>query len=299
MRKFIFLLIAFFVIKSVAAQELRCSISVNSSKIQGTNKQVFRTMQTAMNELMNTTRWTNKVFDYDERIECTLMFNLTEQISADEFRGTLQVQASRPVFDTSYKTPLFNFKDKDIQFKYVEFQPLKYNPSTKPTQLTALLAYYAYMIIGLDFDSFSEQGGTPYFSKAENIVNLMQNSRFSGWKPYETKRNRYWLVENLMNSSYAKFRECYYRYHLKGLDIMSDKLTEGRTEIADCIRLLQKVYRTNPNTYVLRIFFDAKADEIVNIFTQAFNEEKKRVYNVVKEIDAANLTKYKKIIERK
>ncbi len=299
MRRFIIITIAIFMAIPTIAQELRCSVQVNSQKIQGTNKQVFRTMQVAMSELMNTTRWTNKVFSYDERIECTLMFNLTEQISADEFKGTLQIQVSRPVFNTSYNTVLLNFKDKDIQFKYVEFQPLKYSETTKPNELTALLAYYAYVIIGLDFDTFSPEGGTAYFAKAENIVNMMQNSKVSGWKAYESKRNRYWLIENILNSAYSSVRECYYRYHRQGLDRMADKLTDGRSEIADCIRLMQKAYRANPSTFILRIFFDAKADEIVNIFSESFSEEKKRVYNIVKEIDPSHLSKYKKIINQK
>ncbi len=299
MRKFIIIVTALLLGMPTIAQELRCSVQVNNQKIQGTNKQVFRTMQMAINELMNTTRWTDKVFSYDERIECTLMFNITEQVSADEFHGTLQIQASRPVYNTSYNTVLLNFKDKDIQFKYVEFQSLKYNETSKPSQLTALLAYYAYVIIGLDFDTFSPEGGTPYFAKAENIVNIMQNSKFAGWKAYEGKRNRYWLIENLSNSNYSKVRECYYRYHLKGLDKMADKLTDGRREIADCIRLMQKVYRATPNAFILQVFFDAKSDEIVNIFKEAFSEEKKRVYNIVKEIDPANLPKYKTIIKKK
>lgn len=299
MRKFIIITIAIFMAVPTVAQELRCNVQVNSQKIQGTNKQVFRTMQTAMSELMNTTRWTNNVFSYDERIECTLMFNLTEQISADEFRGTLQVQVSRPVFNASYNTVLLNFKDKDIQFKYVEYQPLKFNETTKPTELTAILAYYAYVILGLDYDTFSLEGGAPYFAKAEQIVNMMQTSNVSGWKAYESKRNRYWLIENILNSAYSSVRECYYRYHRQGLDRMADKLTEGRGEIADCMRLMQKAYRAKPGAFILQLFFDAKADEIVNIFSESFSEEKKRVYNIVKEVDPSNLSKYKRIINKK
>ncbi len=299
MRRFIVIIIAFLMATPIIAQELRCNIQVSSQNIQGTNKQVFRSMNIAMNEFMNTTRWTNKVFSYDERIECTLMFTLTEQISADEFRGTLQIQASRPVFNASYNTVLLNFKDKDIQFKYVEFQPLKYNENTKPNELTALLAYYAYVIIGLDCDTFSPEGGTPYFTKAENIVNLMQNSKYRGWKAYESRHNRYWLIENILSSTYSSVRECYYRYHRHGLDKMADKLPEGRNEIADCMRLMQKAYRAKPGAFILQIFFDAKADEIVNIFSKSFNTEKKRVYNIVKEIDPSNLSKYKKLINQK
>lgn len=278
------------------SQELRCNIQIVSQKIQGTNKQVFRTMQTAVNEFMNSRRWTNHVYSYDERIECTFLFNLTEQISADEFKGSLQVQASRPVFNSSYNTVLLNFKDDDVQFKYVEYQSIDFNETVTPTNLTGLLAFYVNLILGLDYDTFAMDGGAPYYSKAEAIVNKMQNSNVTGWKAYESRDNRYWLIENLLNNSYSPVRECLYRYHRLGLDRMSDHLTESRAEIADSMKLLQKAYRAKPGAFILQIFFDAKADEIVNIFTESFNDEKKRVYNILSEIDPANIKKYNKII---
>nr|WP_320118673.1 DUF4835 family protein [uncultured Marinifilum sp.] len=296
MRKLFILLLTCLLSFPLFSQELRCNIQIVSQKIQGTNKQVFRTMQTAVNEFMNSRRWTNHVYSYDERIECTFLFNLTEQISADEFKGSLQVQASRPVFNSSYNTVLLNFKDDDVQFKYVEYQSIDFNETVTPTNLTGLLAFYANLILGLDYDTFAMDGGAPYYSKAEAIVNKMQNSNVAGWKAYESKDNRYWLIENILNNSYSPVRECLYRYHRLGLDRMSDHLTESRAEIADSMKLLQKAYRAKPGAFILQIFFDAKADEIVNIFTESFNDEKKRVYNILSEIDPANIKKYNKII---
>ncbi|GAB7088009.1 type IX secretion system protein PorD [Marinifilum fragile] len=299
MRKFFLVLFITLFSIPLFSQEFRCNVQVVSQKIQGTNKQVFRTMQTAINEFMNARRWTNHVYSYDERIECTFMFNLTEQISADEFRGSLQVQASRPVYNSSYNTVMLNFKDDDVQFKYVEYQTLDFNETVTPSELTGLLAYYAYLILGLDYDTFAMDGGAPYFAKAETIVGKMQNSNTTGWKAYESRDNRYWLIENILNNAYSPVRECLYRYHRLGLDRMSDHLTEARAEIAESLRLLQKAYRAKPGAFILTIFFDAKADELVNIFSESFTDEKKRVYNILSEIDPANIKKYKKIIGQK
>ena len=297
MRKLLLLLIVILSVLDAHSQELRCNIQVVSQQIQGTNKQVFRTMQTAIYEFVNNRSWTNHIYDQDEKIECNILINLTKQISSDEFKGTMQIQVRRPVFNSSFNTVLLNFKDNDIHFKYAEYQALDYNESNTPTGLTALLAYYANIIVGLDYDSFSLEGGTPYFTKAEEIVNKMQNSKYPGWKSFESKSNRYWLVENILNNSYRPVRECIYRYHRLGLDKMADKLTDGRSEIAESLRLLQKAHRAKPGSFFLQIFFDAKADELVKIFTESFNDEKKRAYNILSNIDPANLNKYKKIIK--
>lgn len=299
MRKSIILFLTFFVSIPLFSQELNCNVQVVSQQIQGTNKQVFRTLQSSIYEFMNNRRWTNHVYSYDERIECNILINLTEQVSADEFRGSIQVQARRPVYNSSYTTVLLNFKDDNVQFKYVEFQTLDYNESVVPTNLTGMLAYYAYIILGLDYDTFAMDGGSEYFSKAEGIVNKMQNSNVNGWKAFESRNNRYWLIENILNNAYSPVRECIYRYHRLGLDRMGDRLTEARAEIAESMKLLQKAYRAKPGAFILQIFFDAKADELVNIFSESFTDEKKRVYNILSEIDPANISKYNKIIGQK
>ncbi len=298
MRKILILLFIMISTLNVNSQELRCNVQVVSQQIQGTNKQVFRTMQTSVYEFVNNRKWTSHVYAQDEKIECNILINLTDQISSDEFKGTMQIQARRPVFNSSLNTVLLNFKDNNIHFKYAEYQALEYNETNTPTSLTALLAFYANIIVGLDYDSFALQGGTPYFTKAEAIVNKMQNSRYPGWKSFESKSNRYWLIENILNNSYRPVRECIYRYHRLGLDRMADKMTDGRAEIAESLRLLQKAHRAKPGAFILQIFFDAKSDELVKIFTESFNEEKKRAYNLLIDINPANLNKYKKILKQ-
>lgn len=299
MRKILIVLLAVMLYSPAFSQELRCNVQIVSQQIQGTNRQVFRTLQSSVYEFMNTRRWTDHVYTYDERIECTILINLTKQISADEFRGSMQVQVSRPVYNSSYNSVLLNYKDDDVQFKYVEYETLDFSESTTPSSLTGLLAYYAYIILGLDYDTYSMDGGGPYFAKAEEIVNKMQNSNMKGWKAFESRKNRYWLIENILNNAYSPVRECLYQYHRLGLDRMAERLTESRAEIAESLRLLQKAYRAKPGSFILQIFFDAKADELVNIFSESFTDEKKRVFNILSEIDPANIKKYNKIIGKK
>lgn len=286
---------------SILGQELKCNISVNSSKIQGTNRTTFQTLQTALYEFMNNTNWTDNVFSTEERIECNIQINLTDQVGSDQYKGTIQVQSRRPVYGTSYNTVLFNFLDNDLDFKYIEFDKLEFNENAQTSNLTSILAYYAYIIIGLDYDSFSFKGGTSYFLKAEKIVNNAQNAVEKGWKPYEgSRKNRYWLVENILNEKYSPIREVYYDYHRLGLDIMADKTVEGRSEIAESLSLLQKVYRDKPDPYLffLQVFLDAKSDELVNIFSESYTSEKTRVYNILAEIDPTRIDSYKKLTEQ-
>jgi hypothetical protein len=282
-------------------QELRCNIQLVTQQIQGTNKQIFQTLQTAMYEFMNNRNWTNHVYEYNERIECTILINLTEQLGADEFRGTIQIQSSRPAYNSTYNSTMFNFRDNDFRFRYIEFERLEFNEQTHLSNLTSVLAFYAYIIIGLDYDSFSAEGGTPYFQKAEAIVNNAQNVVEPGWKPYDgaRNRNRYWLIKNILDDEYRPIRQFLYRYHRLGLDLMDSKVNEGRAEIAESVRLLQEVYRQKPDPYLflLQLVFDAKADEFVNVFSDSFPEEKRRVVTILREIDPANSSKYDKIME--
>ena len=279
------------------AQDLRCNISISASRIQGANRTLFNTMQSDIYEFMNNRKWTEYKFGTDERIECNFFINLTEQISSDQFRGSIQVQLRRPVFNASYETVLLNIKDNDFDVKYVEYQTLEFNETTNKDNLTNILAYYAYIVIGMDFDSFYPDGGTEYYQKAQAIVNNSQNAREKGWKAYESERNRYWLVENLLNKSYSPMRSCIYEYHRLGLDIMPDKLEEGRAAIANSLKSVQKVFRTRPSLYILQVFFDAKADELVNIFSQSFPDERNRVVNILNECDPSNGSKYEKILK--
>ncbi len=283
------------------AQELLCNVSISSQKIQGSYQEKFRTMQRAIYEFMNNTVWTNNRFDPNERIECTILINLTEQISSDQFKGTLHIQSSRPVYNTAYNTTMFNYIDNQFQFTYVEFQPLEFDETAFLSNLTSVLAYYAYIIIGLDYDSFSMKGGTPYFLKAQQIVSNAQNAVEPGWKPFSgnRNRNRYWLIQNILDNNYAPVREFIYRYHRQGLDVMESQLAQGRAEIARSLELLRTVYRRKPDPYLLflNVVLDAKRDEIINIFSESFPDEKHRVYLIMKEIDPANVQKYDKMLK--
>ncbi|WP_299576477.1 DUF4835 family protein [uncultured Sunxiuqinia sp.] len=298
MKKLSFLVLFVFMLAgSLVAQELRCNISVSGQQIQGANRNVFQTMQADLYEFMNNRKWTDHVYSMDERIECNIYIRLTEQISSNEFKGSIQVQLRRPVFNSDYETPLLNIKDNDFQVEYVEYQALEFNETSNRDNLTNLMAFYAYIILGMDYDSFAPNGGTPYFQKAQQIVNNSQNVRYSGWKAYESERNRYWLIENIMNRSYAPFRDCIYQYHRLGLDRMYEQVEEGRAAIAESLKSIQKVFRSRPSLYILQIFFDAKSDELVNIFSKSYPDERNRVLSILNEVDPSNGSKYEKINE--
>mgnify|MGYP001221520102 FL=1 len=293
------LLILLFISGMSFSQELNCNVQVSAQKIQGSNRQVFITMQKDIYEFMNNTVWTNMIINYAERIDCNLLINLTDQLSADEFRGTIQIQLRRPVFNTTYNTTMLNFIDNNFQFRYVEFQPFEFDPNIHKSNLISVLAYYAYIIIGIDADSFSPEGGTEFFQVAEKIVTNAQNAPEPGWKPYDgsRNRNRYWLVKNILDKEYAGVRKFLYEYHINGLDKLESRASEARTNIVKSLRLIQETYRRKPDPYMyfLQIILDAKADEIVNVFAEAFPEEKERVLEILNEIDPANKAKYQKI----
>ncbi|PLX12968.1 MAG: DUF4835 domain-containing protein [Marinilabiliales bacterium] len=281
----------------LSAQELKCRVQVVSNQIQGTNKQIFQTLQSELYEFLNNTKWTKHVYDLDERIECTFLLNLEQQVSADEFKGTLQIQSSRPVYNSTYNSVMFNHKDDDLHFNYIEYQPLEFNESQHTSNLTSILAFYVYYILGLDYDSFAMEGGSEFFQKAEKIVNNAQNAPQSGWKAFEHGRNnRYWLIENIMNNKYSGVREFMYKYHRSGLDNMVAKPNEGRAEIAESLKLIQRVNRETPNLIIIKVIMTAKGDELVNIFSESFPDEKNRVFQILKELDPANTSKYQKIL---
>jgi hypothetical protein len=281
---------------AIGAQEFQCAVQVVSPQIQGSNKKVFETLQTAIMEFMNNQKWTNDKFAPEERIDCNIMINVAEMISIDEFKGSFQIQARRPVYDSNYYTVLLNHQDQDFHFKYVEFEPLIYNPNNFESNLVAVLAYYANIVLGLDYDSYSNNGGTPFFQEAERIVNRAQGAREAGWKSFESQRNRYWLVENVLNEYHRPLRQCMYEYHRKGLDRMSEKAEEGRAEIVKALELVRKVHRQRPSSFFTQVFFTAKSDELVNIFEESFSMEKGRVVELLQEVDPANNKKYEKIL---
>lgn len=295
-----YLILFLLVLPGIArSQELNCNIQVSAQRIQGSNREIFENMQRDFYEFMNNMVWTNHVFSYAERIDCNILINLNDQLSADEFRGTIQIQLSRPVFNTTYKSTVLNFIDNNFQFRYVEFQPLEFDPATYRSSLVSTLAYYAYMILGFDYDSFSPLGGTEFFQMAEKIVMTAQNAPDPGWKPYDgsRNRNRYWLVKNALDNEYEGVRQFLYDYNINGLDKLESSQGEARIRMVESLRNVQDVYRKKPDPfmYVVQVIMEAKSDEIINIFSGSFPEEKSRVVQIMTEIDPANKAKYEGI----
>ncbi|MCD4695876.1 MAG: DUF4835 family protein [Bacteroidales bacterium] len=282
-----------------AAQEFLSNVQVNSQQIEGTDKRVFENMQTAITEFINNRQWTNYDIKPEERIECNIVVNINERPSADRFKATFNVVASRPIYKTAYNSTLLNFADKKFEFEYVEFQPMEFQENNYYSNLTSVVAFYLYMILGLDFDTFSEFGGTPFYEVAEKIVNAAQSSPESGWNAFEDPNNRYWLLENYINNSYSDLRRFLYEYHRLGLDMMPDKPDEGRANISNSLNYLKNVYDQKPGLFSLQLMVDAKRDEIVNIFSKGNPKEQSEAQNIMKEIDPANSSTYSKIGQRK
>lgn len=280
-------------------QELRCTVSINSDQIQGTNKSVFNTLQSSIEEYVNTLRWTNMTYQEKERIECSMLL-VVKSVADDIFSCEFTCQSRRPVFGTSYYSPTLNFKDDAFVFRYQENDRLDFQQSTFTTNLTGLLAYYCYLIIGHDMDSFAKLGGTPYFQACESIVTSAQSASLesgeaAGWKAFESNRNRYALINNLMDEAFKPYRTYYYEYHRLGLDEMVNNVSNARARIAKNIGVLKQAYSARPATYVVNAFLDAKSDELVNIFQGGSTEEKKQVYDLLMDIDPTRQSQYERI----
>ncbi|MEA2042136.1 MAG: DUF4835 family protein [Bacteroidota bacterium] len=300
MRTFILVILFSLSIFLSKAQELLCNIQVNHSQIQGTNIQVFQELQKDLYEFMNNRQWTNNVFSNNERIECRIMINLTKYDGIDKYTGTITVQAVRPIFNTNYNSVLINHKEKDnlFEFEYTEGQRLEFNENTHLSNITSVMAFYAYLIIGLDYDSFGTMSGTPYFTKAQQIVSNAQSGTSPGWKAYESsdRTNRYYLAESFLDNDNAPLRRFYYSYHRLGLDVMSGDAMRGRAEITKAVRLLERTHNNDPDSYLLKILLTTKEDEIVKVYSEATIPEKKKVYNILKDIDPTS-DKLNKIME--
>ena len=281
------------------AQELRCTVTINSDKVQGSNKSIFNTLQQSMEEFINNTKWTNLTFQEKERIECSMML-VVSAVSDNIITGELTCQSRRPVYGSSYMTTLLNLKDNNFNFTYQESDRIEFQQSVFTTNLAAMLAYYCYLIIGHDMDSFSRLGGTPYFQVCEDIVNAAQSASLetaeaTGWKAFDSNRNRYALINNLMDEAFKKYREYYYEYHRLGLDEMLNNVANARARIASGISTLRDANRARPATYIVNTFLDAKSDELVDIFQQGTDAEKKTVYEVLVDIDPTRQNTYDKI----
>ena len=298
MKKILILLAVFLVSVHSFSQELNCQVSVTAPQLTGTDKRIFETMQSAIYEFLNNRKWSNYSLRSEERIECTVLLTITDRMSTDDFKGTLNLVLRRPVFNSAYNSVLLNWIDKDFQFRYVEFQPLDFAEGTYTSNLTSSLAFYANIFLGLYFDSFSQNGGSQFFDKAQSIVNAAQNSSETGWKAYESQKNRFWMVENYRNPSNSELRDFSYRFHRLGLDQMYDKVDQGRNEITESIDLLKTLYNETPGLFALQLILDSKRDEFVNIYSdqRVPPMEKTNIVNTLKEIDPANGTRYQTIL---
>ncbi|MBC7606124.1 MAG: DUF4835 family protein [Burkholderiales bacterium] len=259
-----FLLVLFF--SYAQAQELNCTVKVNADKVGGTNTQVFKTLEKSLSDFVNKNNWTSQVYKNNERINCSMFITVSEYNSG-QFSATIQVQSSRPIFDSTYSSPVFNFNDKDFNFDYVEFQNLTFNPTTFESNLISVVAFYSYLIIGMDADTFKPKGGDQFYALAQEVVNVAQAGGYKGWSQNDGNQNRYFLSNDLFSETYAPYREAMYKYHFQGMDSMSKDLKTAKEKIKVAIAKLSELHKVRPNAFLTRVFFDAKSDEIVSVFS--------------------------------
>ena len=301
MRKLNFLFALVFIGQFGQAQELKATVTIISSQVgNSVNPGVFRTLQTALNNFMNNRKWTSDNFLPNEKIECNFLLNLEPTADVNVYSASLTVQAARPVYNTSYLSPIINFRDENITFKYAEFQQLDFNENrvsgsdAAVSNLTAVFAYYANMILGFDYDSFSIHGGDTYFQKAQNIVNNAPDGRgISGWKAFDGVRNRYWLVENMLNSRYTIMHDVYYNYYRLGMDKLYEDENQARAEVLNVLNLLNSFNTDNPNKMINQYFFQGKSTELIKLFSKAPQQDKARASELLKKMDITNANKYK------
>ena len=304
MRKKIFICLAFIVFTlTVQGQEIQARLSVIASKVSTqVDKKIFQTLQTSLTNFLNSRRWTNDMFQPGEKIQCNFLLTIDEDKGNNVFKGKLTVQAARPLYNTTYDSPIMNFLDDNVTFRYIEFQPIEFNENRVQgndplvANITAVLAFYVNIILGLDYNSFSLKGGDAYFQKAWNIVNnAPENSDIVGWKSYESVRNRYWLAENFNNNRFALIHDALYSYYRSGLDIFYENEDAGRTGILNCLNFLNTINNENPNSMALQFFFQGKSNEFVKVFSKANAEQKSRARDLLTKLDITNVMAYKEL----
>ena len=293
------------VLPGLRAQELNAKVTVLANRIPSSvDHKVFQTLQSALYNFLNNRKWSSETFQNNEKISCNFLVNISSAGDNNTYQASLTVQAGRQVYNSSYQSPLINFNDETFTFRYVEYQPLDFNENrvqgSEPyaANLTAEFAYYVYIILGLNFDSYALRGGDPYFQKALNIVNNAPDSRdITGWKAFDGVRNRYWLIENLTNSKYTLIHDAYYSYYRSGLDQMYDKDAEGRTAILNTLNMLNNINTETPNTMVMQFFFQGKSGELSKIFQKSPPDEKSRALDLLTKLDISNINKYKQDLQ--
>lgn len=293
-RKFLFIL---FILAgwNVSSQELNCVVFINHAEIGVSNRKLFETMQNDIFEFMNNTKWTNATYKTHERIDCSITINILEALSATNFKGSLQLQVSRPVYNSTYSTSILNFNDNDISFSYQEFQPLVYNETAFESNLISLLTFYAYTILGYQADTFGYKGGENFFKLAENVMIVAQQGGGIGWNRVDGNYTRYQLNENLLSPVYEPYRRAMYEYHILGLDRMVDDTRGAKEAISKSITGLQNLFNDRPNTFLIRVFMDTKSDEIVDIFSDGPRIDTSRLKEVLSNIYPSFDEKWKEI----
>lgn len=290
--KYLILFCLLFISQAVNAQDLNARVQLLAPQLANSNKRVLDILEASIKDFLNNKRWSADALQPQERIDCNFVITITDWDGSSNFKAEAQIQSNRPVFNSSYSSTLLNISDKDFDFTYSEGQPLDFSEQNYISNLSSLLAFYAYIITGMDYDTFSKFGGTPYFEKAQTVLNNAQTAPNGGWKAFENLRNRFWLIENLTNKSYNPIRESLYIYHREGLDVMAENQSKGRKAVLSVIPQLQKIDKQKQGSILNQIFFTAKADEIINILGAAEPQEKIKAYNALSVIDPANSLKY-------
>lgn len=288
------LVVAFLFGFTAFSQELNCEVVVNAQMTGNENVQVFKTLERQLKEFVNNTQWTNKSFKPQERINCSMVINV-QDYNNDSFQATIQIQSSRPIFNSSYSTPVYNFNDRDFAFQYLEFQNLVYNPNQYESNLVSVLTYHIYMILGLDADTFSQNGGDEYFKQVQNITNYSQQSNFKGWKLEDGLQSRFAMIDNLMSPTFKEFRTVMYNYHLNGLDTMADNPKKAKEALTGIFPMLREMNNKRPNSFLLRVFFDAKADEIEQIFSDGPSVNVTETIEILNRIAPTHASKWRNI----
>jgi Domain of unknown function (DUF4835) len=295
----ILIILLFISAASASAQELLATVTINvGPKVQTTDRNVFRDMKTAFQQFLNGRKWTNDVYQQHEKINCSILININDMPSIGVFSASVQIQSARPIFNSNYTSLLLNFADRDWEFEYIESQPLDFNDNTFTNNLTSMLAFYAYLVLGMDYDSFSEMGGTPLFQRALMVVNNAQSSNRPGWQSLGSIRNRYWIIENLLNPQMADVRRALYAYHRLGLDTFEKTPDQSRQIILTGLKSIRKAKDVNPNAILIISFFDAKAKELANIFSDGQLPVRKEAYDVITSMDPTNQSTYTKILKK-
>jgi len=274
------------------AQELNCKVTVIAPQISNVDASRFDALEEAIREFMNGRRWTDDNFEFEERIDCTIQLTVSEVVGSTVFKGSMQVQSSRPVFNSDYNAPVLLVNDGDVQFEWLDNSAILFNPGQHRDNLSSLLAYYAYVILGMDYDTFSLEGGTPQFLQAQTIVANAQNAGEPGWRASQSRQNRYWLVENHLSQTFRPVRTCLYNYHRKGLDVLYSDIEGGRMTMAEALLDMRSTNRIRPGSYNIQIFFSAKSDEIINVFEPAPAAERGRLLPILKQMDPGNIQSY-------